>query len=124
MQASWCPKIGEIPHYELQTLLSIGIRAYLIHQAASKPGIAGRRPRPPGQTPSKRERVLSRDGYVCYLCGLKIDQGEESIDHVIPKALGGHNGMGNLRAAHKVCNHRKGDMPLDEYMKLHPRLAP
>ena len=36
-QAGWCPKIGEILEYELQTLLGIAIRSYGMLEAASRP---------------------------------------------------------------------------------------
>lgn len=32
-----------------------------------------------------------------------------SVDHVIPRARGGHDGAGNTVAAHIPCNVQKGD---------------
>jgi 5-methylcytosine-specific restriction endonuclease McrA len=32
-----------------------------------------------------------------------------TVDHVKPVAAGGTNDMGNLRAAHWMCNREKGD---------------
>jgi 5-methylcytosine-specific restriction endonuclease McrA len=37
--------------------------------------------------------------------------GRASLDHVIPKALNGADRLGNLVAAHRGCNHRKGSHP-------------
>jgi 5-methylcytosine-specific restriction endonuclease McrA len=124
-QSAWCPKVGEIPHYELQTLLSIGIRAYWQSQGtlARQPMLdIPKKPKGPSRTPSTRQRVLQRDKNVCYLCEKKIDLRDASVDHVIPKSKGGTNSMGNLRAAHKDCNFLKGDMSLDDYRKLYPVL--
>ncbi|WP_020469614.1 HNH endonuclease [Zavarzinella formosa] len=122
-QASWCPKIAVIPHYELQTLLSIGIREYLLKTQmrvvpvpARSDQKAAKRAKGPPQQESKRQRVLERDKFVCYLCGQPIQPDDASIDHVIPKSKGGNHSMGNLRAAHKECNFRKGDMTLEEYL--------
>lgn len=52
-----------------------------------------------------RRRVLERDGYVCWLCR---KPGANSVDHVIPRALGGSHGESNLRAAHGWCNSQRG----------------
>jgi 5-methylcytosine-specific restriction protein A len=51
-----------------------------------------------------RQRVLKRDGGVCAYCGGIAD----SVDHVLPKVLGGPDDMGNLVAACTTCNSRKG----------------
>ena len=55
---------------------------------------------------SRRISVLVRDNYMCYLCGLP---GANSVDHVIPHAQGGSDGMENLKAAHMACNEKKRD---------------
>jgi 5-methylcytosine-specific restriction protein A len=58
--------------------------------------------------PWKRVRayVLARDHYTCWLCG-RI--GADTADHVIPLSKGGHpTDPGNLRAAHRSCNSRRG----------------
>ena len=52
----------------------------------------------------KRLIVLSRDGYICWLCG---QGGADSVDHVIPHSKGGTDGYENLKAAHMKCNDRK-----------------
>jgi hypothetical protein len=45
-QAGWCPKIGEIPRHELQTLLSIAIRSYFARRSGSRrPGRRARQGR-------------------------------------------------------------------------------
>lgn len=49
--------------------------------------------------------VIKRDGGVCYLCGRP---GADTADHVTPKARGGADEPGNLRAAHRACNSAKG----------------
>jgi 5-methylcytosine-specific restriction endonuclease McrA len=52
-----------------------------------------------------RRRVLRRDLGICWLCG---KPGANSVDHVIPRIDGGTHHDSNLRAAHIVCNARKG----------------
>lgn len=121
----WCKHLADIPHYELQTLLGIGIRAYLAvaptpAERPARSATPARKPKGPARTDSKRLQVLKRDGYVCYLCELPIAKGEESLDHVVPRARNGSSSLDNLRAAHKACNRRKGQMSLDEYRAKYP----
>lgn len=59
--------------------------------------------------------VLERDDWVCHICGEKIMKEEKfpsqrspSLDHVIPLSKGGLHSYANVKAAHLVCNTRKG----------------
>ena len=51
-----------------------------------------------------RERILRRDGYICQYCGQEAD----TVDHVIPRRLGGLDSDDNLVAACSKCNYSKG----------------
>jgi 5-methylcytosine-specific restriction protein A len=53
----------------------------------------------------RRAVILKRDGYVCGICG---GLGAVSVDHKVPRSLGGDDSDSNLRAAHKRCNERRG----------------
>lgn len=65
------------------------------------------------------EKLFSRDGGVCYLCGnpcrwddvVNGDAGEQypSIDHVIPVSKGGTHTWNNIKLACRRCNWTKGD---------------
>lgn len=62
------------------------------------------------------ERLLKRDGHVCYLCGEHVDTKVDtnlgtypSIDHVIPVAKGGTHTWDNVKIAHRQCNSLKRD---------------
>ena len=74
------------------------------------------------KTPRKRillsrKNILKRDGNRCMYCG-KSD-GPMTIDHVIPKKLGGEDTWENLVCACTRCNHKKGDRTLEQAnMKL------
>ena len=72
-------------------------------------------------------------GTDCYLCGDPIDFAaprqvgdpgwEKSlhIDHVIPKKFGGPDDIENLRPAHGLCNVRKSNIGLKDYLSAyHP----
>jgi len=54
---------------------------------------------------SKRE-IFRRDAYACQYCGRR--GGTLTIDHVIPRRLGGDLSWANLVTACSACNHRKG----------------
>jgi 5-methylcytosine-specific restriction endonuclease McrA len=51
-----------------------------------------------------RERILRRDGYICQYCAQEAD----TVDHVIPRRLGGLDSDDNLVAACSRCNYSKG----------------
>jgi 5-methylcytosine-specific restriction endonuclease McrA len=60
---------------------------------------------------TKRE-VLRRDEYTCQYCGKKGIY--LTIDHVIPRHLGGKHSWENLVAACPACNHHKGGRTADQ----------
>lgn len=66
-------------------------------------------------TSSHRLSLLNRDGWTCKLCDQPIPQGMEynrdkfnplwpSLDHIVPRAMGGTNESNNLQACHLYCN--------------------
>lgn len=63
-----------------------------------------KRPRPSVHL-TKRE-VLRRDDFTCQYCGRRAPY--LTIDHVIPRRLGGKHTWQNLVAACPACNHHKG----------------
>ncbi len=64
--------------------------------------------RPPNQTLSfNKKNILKRDGYTCLYCGR--NSGERmTIDHVVPRFLGGKTIWENVVSACRACNTRKG----------------
>lgn len=63
-----------------------------------------KRPRPRVKL-SKRE-IFRRDSYTCQYCGTR--GGNLTLDHVIPRRLGGSHTWNNLVTACAYCNHKKG----------------
>ena len=59
-----------------------------------------------------RREVFRRDGYICQYCGKHTL--DLTIDHVIPRHLGGPHLWTNVVAACAHCNHRKGGRTLEE----------
>jgi len=59
--------------------------------------------------------IFERDGWVCQLCLLPIDQELKwpdlmsvSLDHIVPVSKGGNHVRDNVQAAHLGCNMSKG----------------
>ncbi len=68
------------------------------------------RPRP-GVRLTKRE-ILRRDEYTCQYCGQR--PAHLTVDHVLPRHLGGKHTWENLVAACPTCNHRKGGRTIEQ----------
>src|ERR1044072_5752757 len=62
---------------------------------------------------SKKKRRLGSDK--CWYCGKKLLSIEVTIDHVVPKALGGSNLKDNKVIACRKCNEDKGMIDLEQY---------
>jgi len=73
--------------------------------------------RPQPQIKLSRKAIFARDGYRCQYCGRRGVK--MTIDHVIPRGLGGEFVWENLVCACQACNMKKGDrLPSDAGMKL------
>lgn len=68
------------------------------------------RPRP--RVKLTRREVFRRDNYTCQYC----DRRDTflTVDHILPKHLGGRHIWTNVVAACPSCNHRKGGRRLEE----------
>jgi 5-methylcytosine-specific restriction endonuclease McrA len=60
---------------------------------------------------TKRE-ILRRDNFTCQYCGQHLSN--LTVDHVVPRHLGGRHTWDNLVAACPGCNHRKGGRTIDQ----------
>lgn len=61
--------------------------------------------------------VFATYGTRCHLCG---EEGADTMDHLLPRSMGGDHSLENLRPAHRSCNSARGAMPLSEWFKAHP----
>ena len=60
-----------------------------------------------------KKNILKRDAHTCQYCGR--NGGERmTIDHVIPRSLGGRTVWENVVSACRDCNLKKGNKPLHE----------
>ena len=67
----------------------------------------------------KREAIYSRDGWTCWACGLRVARQPAlkagargllaTLDHVVPRQLGGTNDERNLATMCDPCNVDRGD---------------
>jgi len=70
------------------------------------------------KVPLTRKNVLLRDNYTCQYCGKRSARGM-TVDHVIPRSLGGKTEWGNVVCACKRCNNKKKNRkPGDARLKL------
>lgn len=69
-----------------------------------------RRPRP--EVKLTRREVFRRDNFSCLYCGSR--NRDLTIDHVIPRHLGGRQTWENVVTACAACNHQKGGRTLQE----------
>jgi len=66
-----------------------------------------------------RHELYERDGWICQLCGDPCDPSQPngdmgpSLDHIVPRSLGGGDEDSNLRTAHRLCNARRGNRDWD-----------
>lgn len=68
------------------------------------------RPRP--RVKLTRREVFRRDNYTCQYCGRRA--GDMTVDHVMPRHLGGEHIWTNVVTACPACNHQKGGRRLEE----------
>ncbi|MEW4371918.1 HNH endonuclease [Paenibacillus kandeliae] len=62
---------------------------------------------------SFRKYILERDQYTCYFCGGPGD----TIDHLLPRARGGHTTPLNCVCACNLCNQTKADHDLHHFIQ-------
>ena len=55
-----------------------------------------------------KKNVYLRDNYICQYCGLKLSPKALTIDHVIPRKVGGKSTWTNIVTCCEPCNFKKG----------------
>lgn len=65
----------------------------------------------------KREEIIQKESRICYICDRFIPTCEmPTVDHVLPKALGGTDEEWNLRCCCHRCNNAKGGESLEFFI--------
>jgi hypothetical protein len=62
----------------------------------------------------KRQELFERDRWICQYCGEKVSVENVTLDHFIPRHLGGSNKKENLRTACLLCNSIKSGKSYEE----------
>lgn len=73
-----------------------------------------------------RDNVYLRDKGKCGYCSKKVSREDFTLDHVVPRALGGKTCWENVVVACYQCNQTKGDQTLERARMrvLHPLIKP
>lgn len=67
----------------------------------------------------KKWVLFNRDEWKCQYCGVKLEWKNITVDHVVPRCMGGQTSWSNCVVACKPCNHKKGSKLLSDVdMKL------
>lgn len=69
-----------------------------------------------------RRQLIDRDGRECFYCGLEMADDDMTVEHLIPIASGGSDGISNKALAHGGCNKLAGCKPLIEKIELRESL--
>jgi 5-methylcytosine-specific restriction endonuclease McrA len=69
---------------------------------------------PPRHIKFNRRNIFLRDNHTCQYCGRKPQKDDLTIDHVVPRSLGGRSEWENVALACTDCNTRKGGRALHE----------
>lgn len=67
-----------------------------------------------------RQYLLEKWGRCCAYCGKKDTPLE--IEHICPRSRGGSDRVSNLTLACNKCNQRKGNKPIEQFLKKKPEL--
>lgn len=66
-----------------------------------------------------RAKLFNEDGNRCAYCLVSFEtlpQRLMTVDHIVPRSNGGTNALTNLLSACHMCNSRRGDAPLHEWV--------
>lgn len=67
---------------------------------------------------NKKQQLINLYGSTCCWCGKTLKHNEITIEHLLPKNLGGSNAIANLLLACFACNNSRGSRLLPEKYAL------
>lgn len=74
--------------------------------------------------PEKRAALYESDGYRCIYCGRLLDDDhiesshERTLDHLVPRSLGGSHGAHNLVTCCGYCNSARKELSLRDWLRV------
>lgn len=102
--------LGKAEVVENSSFFAASIRRRYILPSVVRLGNFIRKPRL--EVKLSKQNILRRDRYACQYCG--TSQGPLTIDHLVPKSLGGDETWDNLVCACTVCNNKKANRSLKQ----------
>ena len=66
------------------------------------------------QKQNKKQQLEEIYGSCCFWCGKSLALSELTIEHMIPRSMGGGNNLENLRLACCPCNRSRGNKPFPQ----------
>jgi hypothetical protein len=63
------------------------------------------------QKKSRKQQLDKKDGSCCWWCGKDLAPSEQTLEHMIPRSMGGGNNLENLRIACRQCNSSRRNNP-------------
>jgi 5-methylcytosine-specific restriction endonuclease McrA len=79
--------------------------------------------------PEKRRAIYESDGFRCVFCGRSLtddrieSERERTLDHLIPRALGGSHGAHNLVTCCGHCNSSRQELSIRDWLRVLARLG-
>lgn len=67
--------------------------------------------------PERRTAIYARDAHACVYCGATAADSILTLDHVMPRVLGGGNESGNLVTACLHCNSARKALSIREFAR-------
>jgi 5-methylcytosine-specific restriction endonuclease McrA len=71
------------------------------------------------------QEIFERDGWRCHLCGKRVSKTAPrmsptgaTIDHLVPRSLGGVDAPSNVATAHRQCNVNKNTRAANDQLRL------
>jgi 5-methylcytosine-specific restriction endonuclease McrA len=61
------------------------------------------------QKRAKKAQLIDKFGLCCYWCRCGFTVDKLTLDHLMPRSLGGSNSLENLRLACRPCNSSRGN---------------
>lgn len=65
----------------------------------------------------KNAMIAHNPAIECHYCGMKLNRGLLTLDHVVPLSAGGERGLRNIVPACRRCNGTKGNKSYSEFVR-------
>ena len=103
----FCGKVEVIEEYDHDIhSVSLAIKAPAVVRLLQYVKMGRRSP------PFCRANVIARDNFECQYCGVRLGSRDVTLDHIVPRSLGGQTTWTNVVCSCMRCNTKKGDKSL------------